>query len=138
MAMVYTLVSSAKEWLSEKYGQNGGDEEPEETEAEEEEVYTYSLVCSAFSFIWTGSAVASGDVELVVVHEINPGLFWYGWFPIWDHLLVILFRILLDAAFLEFNAWLVVSYWASYAIKFQSYMSYHAIMDYFPFSKYNL
>ncbi|CAD6238256.1 unnamed protein product [Miscanthus lutarioriparius] len=38
MAMVYTLVSSAKEWLSEKYGQNGGDEEPEETEAEEEEV----------------------------------------------------------------------------------------------------
>jgi hypothetical protein len=50
MAMVYTLVSSAKEWLSEKYGQNGGDEEPEETEAEEEEVYTYSLVCSAFPF----------------------------------------------------------------------------------------
>jgi len=38
MAMVYTLVSSAKEWLSEKYGQNGGDEEPEETEEKEEEV----------------------------------------------------------------------------------------------------
>nr|CAB3477359.1 unnamed protein product [Digitaria exilis] len=38
MAMVYTLVSSAKEWLSEKYGQNGGDEEPEETEEQEEEV----------------------------------------------------------------------------------------------------
>ena len=51
MAMVYTLVSSAKEWLSEKYGQNGGDEEPEETEPEEEEVYTYSLVCSAFFFM---------------------------------------------------------------------------------------
>jgi hypothetical protein len=50
MAMVYTLVSSAKEWLSEIYGQNGGDEEPEETEAEEE-VYTYSVVCSAFSFL---------------------------------------------------------------------------------------
>jgi hypothetical protein len=51
MAMVYTLVSSAKEWLSEKYGQNGGDEEPEESEAEKEEVRTYSLVCSAFSFL---------------------------------------------------------------------------------------
>ncbi|KAK3161043.1 hypothetical protein QOZ80_1BG0070900 [Eleusine coracana subsp. coracana] len=38
MAMVYTLVASAKEWLTEHYGQNGGDEEPEETEAEEEEV----------------------------------------------------------------------------------------------------
>ncbi|KAL6884567.1 hypothetical protein ACP4OV_010503 [Aristida adscensionis] len=38
MAMVYTLVSSAKEWLSEKYGQNAGDEELGETEAEEEEV----------------------------------------------------------------------------------------------------
>lgn len=50
MAMVYTLVSSAKEWLSEKYGQNDGDEEPEETEAEEEEVYAYSLVW-AFSFL---------------------------------------------------------------------------------------
>lgn len=38
MAMVYTLVASAKEWLTEHYGQNGGDEQPEETEAEEEEV----------------------------------------------------------------------------------------------------
>ncbi|TVU34122.1 hypothetical protein EJB05_15951, partial [Eragrostis curvula] len=38
MAMVYTLVSSAQEWLSEHYGQNGGDEEPEDTEAPEEEV----------------------------------------------------------------------------------------------------
>ncbi|ONM41408.1 Ubiquitin-conjugating enzyme family protein [Zea mays] len=53
MAMVYTLVSSAKEWLSEKYGQNGGDEEPEESEAEKEEEL--------------GSAVASGDIELPVV-----------------------------------------------------------------------
>jgi hypothetical protein len=38
MAMVYTLVASAKEWLTEHYGQNGGDEQPEETEAEQEEV----------------------------------------------------------------------------------------------------
>jgi hypothetical protein len=39
MAMVYTLVASAKEWLTEHYGQNGGDEQPEETEAKEEEVF---------------------------------------------------------------------------------------------------
>ncbi|KAL5221539.1 hypothetical protein ABZP36_026252 [Zizania latifolia] len=38
MAMVYTLVTSSEEWLSEKYGQNAGDEEPDETEAEQEEV----------------------------------------------------------------------------------------------------
>uniref|UniRef100_A0A0E0JK41 RWD domain-containing protein n=1 Tax=Oryza punctata TaxID=4537 RepID=A0A0E0JK41_ORYPU len=38
MAMVYTLVTSAKDWLSEKYGQNAGDEESEENETEEEEV----------------------------------------------------------------------------------------------------
>lgn len=44
MAMVYTLVSSAQDWLSEKYGQNAGDGESEENEAEEEEVQlTYSL-----------------------------------------------------------------------------------------------
>jgi hypothetical protein len=50
MAMVYTLVSSAKEWLSEKYGQNGGDEEPEETEEKEEEVYIFPyMFCTSFS-----------------------------------------------------------------------------------------
>jgi len=50
MAMVYTLVSSAKEWLSEKYGQNGGDEEPEETEEKEEEVYIFPyMLCISFS-----------------------------------------------------------------------------------------
>ncbi|EAY74527.1 hypothetical protein OsI_02417 [Oryza sativa Indica Group] len=38
MAMVYTLVTSAQDWLSEKYGQNAGDGESEENEAEEEEV----------------------------------------------------------------------------------------------------
>ena len=50
MAMVYTLVSSAKEWLSEKYGQNGGDEEPDETEEKEEEVYIFPyMLCISFS-----------------------------------------------------------------------------------------
>lgn len=38
MAMVYTLLDSAKEWLTEKYGQNAVDEEPEETDEPAEEV----------------------------------------------------------------------------------------------------
>ncbi|VAH61027.1 unnamed protein product [Triticum turgidum subsp. durum] len=38
MAMIYTLLDSAKEWLTEKYGQNAGDEEPDETEEPAEEV----------------------------------------------------------------------------------------------------
>ena len=39
MAMVYTLLDSAKEWLTEKYGQNAGDGEPEEIEEPAEEVF---------------------------------------------------------------------------------------------------
>ncbi|KAM0873638.1 hypothetical protein ACQ4PT_037930 [Festuca glaucescens] len=38
MAMVYTLLDSAKEWLTEKYGQNAGDGESEEIEEPAEEV----------------------------------------------------------------------------------------------------
>lgn len=38
MAMVYTLLDSAKEWLTEKYGQNAGDGESEENEEPAEEV----------------------------------------------------------------------------------------------------
>lgn len=48
MAMIYTLVSSAKEWLSEKYGQNGGDEDTEETEAEEEEVNLFTCLSATY------------------------------------------------------------------------------------------
>jgi len=51
MAMVYTLVSSAKEWLSEIYGQNGGDEEPEETEAEEEVIIPHGEAVTVESFL---------------------------------------------------------------------------------------
>jgi hypothetical protein len=68
MAMVYTLVSSAKEWLSEKYGQNGGDEEPEETEEKEEEVYIFPVhflfLCNNWVWLcvwvglWGGGAIS--------------------------------------------------------------------------------
>ena len=59
--MVYTLVSSAKEWLSEKYGQNGGDEEPEETEEKEEEVYIFPcMLCISFFYVTTGFGSVCG------------------------------------------------------------------------------
>nr|VDC71130.1 unnamed protein product [Brassica rapa] len=38
MAMMYTLVSSAKDWLSEHYGQDDGDDYAEEETAKEDEV----------------------------------------------------------------------------------------------------
>lgn len=38
MAMVYTLVTSAKEWLSEKYGQAAGNDIIEDGQAEKEDV----------------------------------------------------------------------------------------------------
>ncbi|CAN6827530.1 unnamed protein product, partial [Brassica oleracea] len=38
MAMMYTLVSSAKDWLSEHYGQDDGDDYAEEEAAKEDEV----------------------------------------------------------------------------------------------------
>jgi hypothetical protein len=45
MAMVYTLLDSAKEWLTEKYGQNAGDGESEEIEEPAEEVFSaYPIV----------------------------------------------------------------------------------------------
>ncbi|KDP40806.1 hypothetical protein JCGZ_24805 [Jatropha curcas] len=38
MAMVYTLVTSAKEWLSEKYGQDASDENIEDEQAAKEDI----------------------------------------------------------------------------------------------------
>ncbi|KAL5229064.1 hypothetical protein ABZP36_017329 [Zizania latifolia] len=51
MAMVYTLVTSAEEWLSEKYGQNAGDEEPEEADAEEEVIVPHGEAVTMDSFL---------------------------------------------------------------------------------------
>lgn len=50
MAMIYTLLDSAKEWLTEKYGQNAGDEEPDETEEPAEEVFL-ALVPYKFLYV---------------------------------------------------------------------------------------
>lgn len=52
MAMIYTLVSSAKDWLSEQYGQEDGAEFAEEEAAKEDEVllpahYLRSISCKA-------------------------------------------------------------------------------------------
>lgn len=45
MAMVYTLLDSAKEWLTEKYGQSAGDGESDEIEEPAEEVFlAYPIV----------------------------------------------------------------------------------------------
>lgn len=38
MAMVYTLVTSAQEWLSERFAQDAGDEDAEEDEAAKDEI----------------------------------------------------------------------------------------------------
>ncbi|GER53495.1 Rwd domain-containing protein [Striga asiatica] len=38
MAMVYTLVTTAKEWLSERFAQDAGDEDSEEDEAAKDEI----------------------------------------------------------------------------------------------------
>lgn len=38
MAMIYTLVSSAKDWLSERFAQQTGEEDAEVDEAKKEEV----------------------------------------------------------------------------------------------------
>lgn len=42
MAMVYTLVGSAKEWLSERFAEDLGDEADDEEEAAKDEVFLFS------------------------------------------------------------------------------------------------
>ena len=42
MAMVYTLVTSAKEWLSERFAQDAGDDDDGEDEAAKDEVLLFS------------------------------------------------------------------------------------------------
>lgn len=46
--MIYTLVTSAKEWLSERYGQDADADNAEEEEATKDEVWPYVL---RFSFL---------------------------------------------------------------------------------------
>lgn len=41
MAMIYTLVTSAKEWLSERFGQDSNIENAEAAEAEKEDVWFF-------------------------------------------------------------------------------------------------
>lgn len=48
MAMIYTLATSAKEWLSERFGQGNLDENNEEEETEKDDVWL--SVCLLFIF----------------------------------------------------------------------------------------
>ena len=50
MAMVYTLVTSAKEWLSGRFGQDGDVEDAADDEMAKDEVRTPSLV-QPFDFL---------------------------------------------------------------------------------------
>lgn len=50
MAMMYTLVSSAKDWLSEHYGQDDGSDYAEEETAKEDEGI---VVCSVVLFLFS-------------------------------------------------------------------------------------
>lgn len=44
MAMVFTLVTSAKEWLSERFAEDAGDEDDGEDEAAKDEVFFFPRV----------------------------------------------------------------------------------------------
>lgn len=57
MAMVYTLVSSAKEWLSERYGEDTNAEDAEAEEATKDDVwvfYSFNSFLYLFFFFWIG------------------------------------------------------------------------------------
>lgn len=58
MAMVYTLVSSAKEWLSERYGEDTNAEDAEAEEATKDDVWMFysfnSFLYLLFFFSWIG------------------------------------------------------------------------------------
>lgn len=51
MAMVYTLVTSAKEWLVEKFSHDAQDEEPEENDLTKDDVCLFALPLT-FSALW--------------------------------------------------------------------------------------
>lgn len=50
MAMMYTLASSAKDWLSEHYGQDDGDDYAEEEAAKEDEVLQAAVLFMSYAF----------------------------------------------------------------------------------------
>ena len=60
MAMVYTLVSSAKEWLSERYGVDTNAEDAEAEEATKDDVWmfysfnSFLYLLLVFFFFWIG------------------------------------------------------------------------------------
>lgn len=50
MAMIYTLVTSAKDWLSERFGQNDGLGNPGEEEDAKDDVCYLSLFLVVLNF----------------------------------------------------------------------------------------
>lgn len=51
MAMVFTLVTSAKEWLSERFAEDAGDEDGDDDEAAKDEVLFFPRVRCVYLWI---------------------------------------------------------------------------------------
>ena len=65
MAMIYTLVSSAKEWLSERYGQDSDADNAEEEEATKDEVWPF--IMHFISSVIVGRFLLDSRVNLTFV-----------------------------------------------------------------------
>ena len=53
MAMIYTLVQSAKEWLTEIYSQDADIDNTAEEEAQKDDVWLFVLSLGYYGYIWT-------------------------------------------------------------------------------------
>lgn len=52
MAMIYTLITSAKEWLSDKYGNDAAADNDENNTAKDEVSYCRHKLLNFFSCFW--------------------------------------------------------------------------------------
>ncbi|KAH0873119.1 hypothetical protein HID58_070481 [Brassica napus] len=74
MAMMYTLVSSAKDWLSEHYGQDDGDDYAEEETAKEDEALLLFLMENLLRWrrLWHGERDMRQSLHLSEPSELMP------------------------------------------------------------------
>ena len=63
MAMIYTLVTSAKDWLVEKFSHDAEDEEPKEKDAVKDDVWLFALPLT-FSAQWSCVFYIEGVISL--------------------------------------------------------------------------
>lgn len=71
MAMIYTLVSSAKDWLSERFAQDADDDDNEDDVAEKDEVWVL------FSLVSISLSTVTSDFGLQLDLQISPWTFKY-------------------------------------------------------------